>query len=65
MNATSVQLAIDNLADLGILTRPVRRGSDCAFCFNGTWPLQSIEDAITLRGEALQKEMAACGLDDS
>lgn len=65
MNMGGISSAIDSLADINIITRPHRRGTDLLFSFNGTWSLETIETALTQRGEVLRKEMEMCGLDGS
>lgn len=63
MNPSGIASAVDGLADIGIITRPQRRGNEMLFSFNGTWSLESMEAALTNRGEVLRREMEACGLD--
>lgn len=65
MNMAGISSAVDSLGDLNIITRPRRRGTDLVFSFNGTWSIETIEVALTRRGEVLRKEMEACGLDKS
>lgn len=65
MNTAGISSAVDSLADINIITRPHRRGTDLVFSFNGTWSLETIETALKRRGEELRKEMEACGLNGS
>lgn len=65
MNATGLAAAIDGFADLGIISRPERRGNEELFSFNGTWSLESMQAALIARGEALRQERLDCGLDGS
>ncbi|RNF12374.1 hypothetical protein TraAM80_00386 [Trypanosoma rangeli] len=65
MNAAGIMSAIDSFADLGIISRPQRRGNEELFSFNGTWSLESMQSALTARGEALRQERIECGLDGS
>ncbi|KEG05306.1 hypothetical protein DQ04_23771000 [Trypanosoma grayi] len=65
MNAAGIASAIDGFADLGIISRPQRRGNEELFSFNGTWSLEAMQSALTARGEALRQESIDCGLDGS
>lgn len=62
MNAAGVTQAVDGLADIGILTRPQRRGNEEVFSFNGAWTLAAMEAALTARGEMIRAERLSCGL---
>eukprot|EP00796_Vickermania_ingenoplastis_P003974 gene3974-2833_t len=63
MNPSGIASAVDGLADMGIVTRPQRRGNETLFSLNGTWSVEAMESALAQRGEVLRKEMEACGLD--
>ncbi|EAN76315.1 hypothetical protein, conserved [Trypanosoma brucei brucei TREU927] len=65
MNAAGISSAIDGFADIGIISRPQRRGNEEVFSFNGTWTLESMQAALTARGEALRQERVDCGLDSA
>ncbi|RNF02260.1 uncharacterized protein Tco025E_08433 [Trypanosoma conorhini] len=65
MNAAGIASAIDSFADLGVISRPQRRGNEELFSFNGTWSLEAMQSALTARGEALRQERIECGLDGS
>ncbi|EKG05309.1 hypothetical protein TCSYLVIO_003621 [Trypanosoma cruzi] len=65
MNAAGIASAIDSFADLGIISRPQRCGNEELFSFNGTWSLESMQSALTTRGELLRQERIEFGLDGS
>ncbi|KAG8340940.1 hypothetical protein ERJ75_000246600 [Trypanosoma vivax] len=63
MNAAGISSAVGGFADIGIISRPQRRGNEEVFSFNGTWSLDSMQAALLARGEALRQERIKCGLD--
>nr|CCC92657.1 conserved hypothetical protein [Trypanosoma congolense IL3000] len=65
MNAAGISSAIDGFADIGIISRPQRRGNEEVFSFNGTWTLESMQAALVARGEALRQERMKCGVDSA